>query len=182
MPTFLVMPAVGSCIATSTAPTGGGPIAISRPVGQGGLAANLPADVMTIQDALNQVTVNGLPGGPIPFLKVDGIKGPKMQAAILNFQRLQVKDIHADGLVEPTGKTILRLNEIDAPISKFELNAKLAAALPLVRGALGAAVQNMTAIITSGPVRIGPAAIADAGSTGISGWIRSIRSPRARAA
>ena len=161
MPTFLVMPAVGSCIATSTAPTGGGPIAISRPVGQGGLAANLPDDVMTIQDALNQVTVNGLPGGPIPFLKVDGIKGPKTQAAILNFQRLQVKGINADGLVEPNGKTILRLNEIVAPVSKFDLNAKLATALPLVRGALGAAIQNMTAIITSGPVRVGPAAIAE---------------------
>src|SRR5258705_13969867 len=106
MATFFVMPAVGSCIATSTPPTGGGPIAISRQVGQGGLAANLPDDVMTIQDALNQVTVNGLAGGPIPFLKIDGIKGPKTQAAILNFQRLQVKGINADGLVEPDGKTI----------------------------------------------------------------------------
>ena len=161
MPTFLVMPAVGSCIATSTSPTGGGPIAISRPVGQGGLARNLPDDVRTIQEALNQVTLRGLPGGPIPFLKVDGIKGPKTQAAILNFQRLQVKGINPDGLVEPDGKTILRLNEIVAPVSKFDLNKKLAAALPLVRAALAAAIQNLTAIITSGPATPGPAAIAE---------------------
>ena len=161
MPTFFVMPVVGSCIETSTMPTGGGPIAISRPVGQGGLAVNRPDDVKTIQEALNQVTVSGLVGGPIPFLKVDGIKGPKTQAAILNFQRQQVKDINADGLVEPDGKTILRLNAIVAPVSKFDLNKKLAVALPLVRAALTAAIQNMTAIITSGPARVGPAAVAE---------------------
>ena len=56
---FLVMPAVGSCIPTSTFPTGTGPIAISKPVGQGPLARNLPDDVKTIQEALNQVTVKG---------------------------------------------------------------------------------------------------------------------------
>ena len=161
MGSFLVMPAVGSCIETSTLPTGGGPIAISKPVGQGGLAVNRPDDVKTIQEALNQVTVRGLAGGPIPFLKVDGIKGPKTQAAILNFQRQQVKDINADGLVEPDGKTILRLNAIVAPVSKFDLNTKLAVALPLVRAALTAAIQNMTAIITSGPATVGPAAVAE---------------------
>ena len=160
MPRFLVMPAVGSCIETSTPPSGGGPIAISKPVGQGGLARNLPADVKTIQVALNQVTVQGLPGGPIPFLKVDGIKGPKTQAAILNFQRIQVPTINADGLIEPEGPTLVRLNEIVSPISKFDLNVKLAAALPLVRAGLAAAIANLTAIITSGPAPAGPAAIA----------------------
>src|SRR5262245_42000253 len=160
MPRFLVMPSVGSCIETSTAPSSGGPVAISKPVGQGGLARNLPPDVKTTQEALNQVTVQGLPGGPIPFLKVDGIKGPKTQAAILNFQRLQVPTINADGLVEPDGPTLVRLNEIVAPISKFDLNVKLAAALPLVRAGLAAAIANLTAIITSGPAPAGPAAIA----------------------
>ena len=71
----------------------------------------------------------------MPFLAVDGIKGPKTQAAILNFQRVQVKSINADGLVELGKQTILRLNEIVAPVSKFDLNAKLAASLPLVRAA-----------------------------------------------
>jgi peptidoglycan hydrolase-like protein with peptidoglycan-binding domain len=159
---FLVMPAIGSCISTATLPAGAaGPIAISKPVGQGPLARNLPDDVRTIQDALNQVTVKGEAGGPMPFLAVDGIKGPKTQAAILNFQRVQVKAINADGLVEPGKQTILRLNEIVAPVSKFELNAKLAASLPLVRAALAAAIQNLTALITSGPGTPGPAARAE---------------------
>jgi peptidoglycan hydrolase-like protein with peptidoglycan-binding domain len=161
MSVFLVMPTVGSCIPTATLPKGSGPIAISKPVGQGPLARNLPEDVKIIQDALNQVTVLGHAGGPIPFLAVDGIKGPKTQAAILNFQKVQVPAIKADGTVEPGGKTILRLNEIVAPVSKFDLNAKLASSLPLVRAALAAAIGNLTAIITSGPGTIGPAAIAE---------------------
>jgi peptidoglycan hydrolase-like protein with peptidoglycan-binding domain len=158
---FLVMPVVGSCISTTTLPTGGGPIAISKPVGQGPLARNLTNDVKIIQEALNQVTVSGLVGGPMPFLTVDGIKGPKTQAAILNFQRLQVKGINPDGVVEPGKKTILRLNEIVAPISKFDLNARLAATLPLVKAALAAAISNLTVIITSGPGAPGPAAITE---------------------
>jgi peptidoglycan hydrolase-like protein with peptidoglycan-binding domain len=161
MSLFLVMPAVGSCISTSTLPTGAaGPIAISQAVGQGQLARNLSDDVKTIQEALNQVTVEGEVGGPMPFLAVDGIKGPKTQAAILNFQRFQVNDIQADGLVEPGKQTILRLNEIVAPVSKFDLNAKLATSLPLVRAALGAAISNVTAVITGGSGTSGPAAIA----------------------
>src|SRR5712691_6729353 len=151
MSTFLVMPAVGSCISTSTLPTGAGPIAISKPVGQGPLARNIPDDVKTIQEALNQVTVKGVTGGPIPLLVVDGIKGPKTQSAILKFQQAQVRSVRADGLVEPGKQTILRLNEIDSPISKFDLNAKLAASLPLLRAALAAAIQNVTIVITSGP-------------------------------
>jgi len=160
---FLVMPAVGSCIPTPTLPTGGaGPTAISQPVGQGPLARNRPDDVRTIQEALNQVTVQGEAGGPVPFLVVDGIKGPKTQAAILSFQRVQVPGIHADGLIETGGKTILRLNEIVAPVSKFDLNAKLATTLPLVRTALGAAIQNVTSVITSLPgALVGPAAVAE---------------------
>jgi hypothetical protein len=130
-------------------------------VGQGPLARNLPDDVKTIQEALNQVTVKGLPGGPIPFLVVDGVKGPKTQAAILKFQQVQVKSINPDGLVEPGGKTILRLNELVAPISKFDLNAKLATALPILRAGLAAAIRNVTLVITNGPGTPGPSAIAE---------------------
>jgi len=157
---FLVMPTVGSCIPTLTLPTGG-PIQISKPVGQGPLARNIPDDVKTIQEALNQVTLKGEAGGPLPFLVVDGIKGPKTQAAIITFQQVQVKSISADGTVEPGKQTILRLNELVAPISKFDLNAKLATSLPLVRAALDAAIRNVTAIITSGPGPTGPAAVAE---------------------
>jgi len=161
MSTFLVMPAVGSCISTSTLPTGAGPIAISKPVGQGPLARNIPDDVKIIQEALNQVTVKGVTGGPIPLLVVDGIKGPKTQSAILKFQQAQVRSVRADGLVEPGKQTILRLNEIDSPISKFDLNAKLAASLPLLRAALAAAIQNVTIVITSGPGTTVSAALAE---------------------
>ena len=161
MSTFLVMPAVGSCISTSTLPTGAGPIAISKPVGQGPLARNIPDDVKTIQEALNQVTVKGVTGGPIPLLVVDGIKGPKTQSAILKFQQAQVRSVRADGLVEPGKQTILRLNEIDSPISKFDLNVKLAASLPLLRAALAAAIQNVTIVITSGPGTTVSAALAE---------------------
>ena len=161
MSRLLVMPALGSCISTPTLTVGSAaPIAISKPVGQGQLARNLSADVKTIQEALNQVTARGVPGGPTPPLAVDGIKGPKTQAAILNFQQVQVKSIRADGLVEPGKPTILRLNEIVAPISKDDLSTKLATALPLVRSALAAAIQNVTAVITGGPDATGPAALA----------------------
>lgn len=150
MPRVLVMPAVGSCVPLTSAPTTG-PVAISKPVGQGPLARNVTDDVKTIQEALNQVTVKGEVGGPMPFLKVDGIKGPKTQAAIIEFQRRQVTSIIPDGVIEPGKKTILRLNEIVAPISKFDLNAKLAAALPLVRTALASAIANVTSVIINGP-------------------------------
>lgn len=161
MSIILVMPAVGSCISTATLPTNSGPISITKPVGQGALARNVPQDVKTIQESLNQVTVKSFPGGPIPLLVVDGVKGPKTQAAIIKFQQAQVKSIIADGLVEPGGKTILRLNELVAPISKFDLNAKLAAALPLLRASLAAAIQNVSMVITNGAVTPGPAAVAD---------------------
>lgn len=159
---LLIMPAVGSCLAAADgqAEAGGGPIAITKPVGAGPLARNLAADVKIIQEALNRVTVAGLVGGPIPFLKVDGFIGPKTNAAILNFQKQQVKAIHADGLVEPIKKTILRLNELVAPLSKIDLNGKLAFALPIVRAGLAAALANLTAIIAGGPAASGPAAIA----------------------
>ena len=48
-----------------------------------------------------------------------------------------------------------------ASVSKFELNAKLAASLPLVWAALAAAIRNLTAIITGGPGALGLAAAAE---------------------
>lgn len=74
MSTILITPSVGSCIRTATLPMRSGPIAITKPVGQGPLARNIPSDVKTIQEALNQVTVKGLAGSPVPLLVIDGIK------------------------------------------------------------------------------------------------------------
>lgn len=153
---WLVMPSAGSCLAIDPAMLGPaigggkGSIAISKPVGQGGAARNIPADVKTIQDALNQVTVKGVAGGPMPFLAVDGICGPKTIAAILKFQRAQVPGV-SDGLVEPGRNTILKLNEILDPVSREDMERKVRAALPHVNRALNAALANLSAIIASGP-------------------------------
>src|SRR5262249_56853980 len=44
---------------------------------------------------------------------------------------------------------------------RWDLNARLGVSLPLVRAALTAAIQNMTAIITNGPGTPGPSAVAE---------------------
>src|SRR5258708_12955785 len=85
-----VMPAVGSCQLLSVLSSGfTGPVAISAPVGRGPLARNQSDDVRTIQDALNQVTVAGAAGGPIPFLAADGICGPRTNAPIARSPQVQ---------------------------------------------------------------------------------------------
>jgi len=158
---WTVMPATGSCqlvpLIPSSSPTAG-PVSISQPVGRGPLARNLPDDVRTIQDALNQVTVKGVAGGPLPFLDVDGICGPKTNAAIARFQQVQLNIF--DGVIEPNKKTIIKLNEIIDPVSEEDLRAKVRLALPIVSQAIGAALRNLQAIITTGPAPAGPAATA----------------------
>jgi len=156
---WLIMPAVGSCQLVPLLSSGAtGPVAISQPVGRGPLARNRPDDVRVIQDALNQVTVKGVVGGPLPFLAVDGICGPKTNAAIAHFQQVQLKIF--DGVIEPNKKTIARLNEIVDPVSDDDLKAKLRLALPLVGQAINAALRNLQAVITSGPAATGPAGVA----------------------
>jgi putative peptidoglycan binding protein len=156
---WLVMPAVGSCQLMPLLSSGSaGPVAIKQPVGRGPLARNRPEDVRTIQDALNQVTVNGEAGGPIPFLDVDGICGPKTNAAIARFQQVQLQIF--DGVIEPNKKTIARLNEIIGPVSDDDLKSKLRFALPLVGVAINAALRNLQAVISNGPATSGPSAVA----------------------
>jgi len=156
---WLVMPAAGSCQPLpGLSAAASGPIAISQPVGQGPLARNKPDDVSTIQDALNQVTVAGEVGGALPFLKVDGKCGPKTNAAIVRFQKLQLG--FSDGVIEPGKKTIAKLNEILSPLTDDDLKAKVRLALPIVGRAIGAALLNLQAIITSGPVPTGLAVTA----------------------
>lgn len=156
---WMVMPSLGSCQLLPLLSSGlTGPIAISKPVGSGPLARNLTDDVRVIQEALNQVTLKRVAGGPIPFLKVDGICGPKTKAAISRFQQVQLKIF--DGVVEPNKKTIIRLNEIIDPVSDEDLRIRLRLALPLVRLAIGAALRDLQAVISDGPATTGPAAIA----------------------
>jgi peptidoglycan hydrolase-like protein with peptidoglycan-binding domain len=156
-----VMPAGGaSCqlVPLTSQGSSTGPIAISLPVGVGPLARNQPEDVRIIQDALNQVSLKGVAGGPIPFLTVDGICGPKTNAAISRFQQVQLQIF--DGVIEPNKKTILRLNEIVDPISDEDLRAKVRQAVPIVGQAVAAALSNLQAVIAGGPSASGPAAIA----------------------
>ncbi len=148
---WLIMPTIGSCISTPTLPPGltAVPIEIKEPVGVGSKARNKGDDVRVIQEALNRVTVEGEPGGPMPFLKVDGICGPKTNAAISRFQQVQLKIF--DGLVEPKRKTIIRLNEIIKPVAQVDVDAKISAALPIAAAALQAAIANVEAAISGNP-------------------------------
>jgi peptidoglycan hydrolase-like protein with peptidoglycan-binding domain len=157
---WIVMPSVGSCRLLQQINPGSGPsagsITIVEAVGEGPRARNRPADVRTVQEALNQVTVKGVAGGAMPFLVVDGICGPKTNAAIGRFQRIQLQIF--DGVIEPRKKTITRLNEIVEPISEEDMRAKLSLALPLVQQAVAAALNNLQALIASGPAPTGLAA------------------------
>lgn len=78
---------------------------ISASVGVGG--ANRADDVRTVQELLNDVTPPR--GGPVPLLVVDGLCGPKTNAAIRNFQSKQQLPV-VDGRADPDGPTMQALN------------------------------------------------------------------------
>src|SRR5262249_51175783 len=73
--------------------------------------SNLPADVVTVQELLNQVPVTA--GGPDPKLVVDGLVGPKTIGAIRKFQTFHFG--WNDGRVDTNNVTIAKLNEFDGP-------------------------------------------------------------------
>lgn len=147
---WLLMPTAGACrparfLAPKRSGFPAGPIQIFKPVGRGPLARNVKDDVMIIQEALNLVTVNGAAGGPMPFLKMDGICGPKTQGAIDRFQQVQLKIF--DGVIEPARKTIDKLNEIIGPVTEELFQARVRAATPIVGQAILAALANLEAVI-----------------------------------
>src|SRR5262249_4501497 len=78
-------------------------VAIAAAVGVGG--TNAPADVATIQEALNRVPPDQ--GGPSPPLAGDGIAGKRPIEAISRFQKANVG--FADGRVDPDKATIAAL-------------------------------------------------------------------------
>jgi len=77
--------------------------------GQGG--RNMPPDVVTVQQLLNQVP--NAQGGPFPPLISDGLCGPKTVAAIQSFQLAHFGWKGADSRVDPNGPTLAKLNEFD---------------------------------------------------------------------
>jgi hypothetical protein len=93
----------GGC-ALCDGPKSCGHAAIAGSVGRGG--RNTPADVRTIQSALNGV--EPAQGGPTLKLDVDGFAGPLTIAAIEKYQRRHLG--WSDGRVDPDGPTIHALN------------------------------------------------------------------------
>jgi hypothetical protein len=99
---------------------------------------------------LDRVTIANAAGGPMPFLAVDGICGPKTNAAIARFQQVQLKIF--DRVIEPDKKTIVKLNEILEPVSDEDLKAEVRPALPIVARAIAAAMTNLQAVIAGGSI------------------------------
>jgi Putative peptidoglycan binding domain len=82
---------------------------IQQPVGDGIKARNLYDDVVTIQELLNDISIEN--GGPNPPLKVDGVCGHKTKTAIQNFQLKHFGWKLADARVDPGGATLKKMNQ-----------------------------------------------------------------------
>lgn len=74
-------------------------------------SGNQSADVKTVQNLLNQIAPSegGQQDGS-GGLAVDGICGPLTRDAIVTFQKRQFAAFKPDGIVDPTARTINRLN------------------------------------------------------------------------
>jgi hypothetical protein len=91
---------------------GSSAVTITAWVGRKGNATgegNDPADVWLIQRALNDIPV--AKGGPSVPLVLDGIAGPKTQAAFQKFQLKWFGWPGADSRVDPDGQTLAEINK-----------------------------------------------------------------------
>jgi hypothetical protein len=79
-------------------------------------SGNQSADVKTVQNLLNQIAPSegGQQDGS-GGLAVDGICGPLTRDAIVTFQKRQFAAFKPDGIVDPTARTINRLNVLAFP-------------------------------------------------------------------
>lgn len=83
---------------------------------------NAPTDVTTVQTLIN--LAGGKIGGPPRPIVVDGVVGPETVGAIVRFQSQNFG--WSDGRVDPSGKTLARLNDVadgkwglsSAPVSR----------------------------------------------------------------
>ncbi|WP_331345942.1 glucosaminidase domain-containing protein [Cellvibrio sp. UBA7661] len=118
---------------------------ISYSVGENG--KNYRSDVFVIQKALNLVIKSNMLAPLIP-LKEDGVAGQKTKAAIRRFQQVLVRFPIPDGRIDPTGKTLEKLNSTiltakqDASISKTSKIESMLTPSTLLAGTFGS--QNNT--------------------------------------
>lgn len=82
---------------------------IAASVGRLG-GVNHPSDVKAVQELLNRVPHAA--GGPYPLLPEDSVCGPSTVDAIQKFQLEQLGWSNADGRVDPSGPTMLKLAQL----------------------------------------------------------------------
>jgi hypothetical protein len=93
---------------------------ISFPVGKPP-AKNVLRDMQTVTNLLNRVDASsGGPDNPIPLPAADGKPSAELLSAILKFQRRYNPPQYQDGVVDPTGRTLRKLNEIVGPFSPLD--------------------------------------------------------------
>lgn len=118
---------------------------ISKSVGAGGV--NLKDDVLTIQGLLNLIAPEeggtALPGTGTGSLKEDGIAGPKTSAAIRAFQIRQ--NTGRDARVDPNGKTLKRMNELQKKPLADRNSARLLKIPPAIPDLVAMAVKGRRA-------------------------------------
>jgi len=97
-------------------------LSITQSVGDKG--KNVKSDVLNIQTALNKIQPALT---PVP-LKIDGIYGKKTGDAIIVFQKKHLHMVNPDGRIDPLGRTIQKLKQMQGASSSqrilFPLSAK----------------------------------------------------------
>ncbi len=127
-------------------------ITIDLPVGLGPKAKNLPADVLTIQKALNRIPLkDGGPDKPVP--ETGTLTNKQSDPTITAIQKFQIKHFGwpgADGRVDPApGATLARINQLLFaqtpldPAAEAALVAKLTANVGLASMYVFNAVMNL---------------------------------------
>jgi hypothetical protein len=110
-------------------------------------SGNLSDDVKTVQNLLDEIPIaqggqkdDSGSGG----LVVDGICGPLTRAAIVTFQKRQFAAFTPDGIVDPTARTINRMNVLAFPEVDDILLAKGRAAVATAAHFISVTISRMT--------------------------------------
>lgn len=96
-------------------------IAMASSVGQGG--ANKPADVAIVQDLLNRQR------STMMLIPLDGLITPDLTAAIVKYQREELKSPLPDGRIDVGGQTLSRLVKDATPTTAYQLFGQRRSAL-----------------------------------------------------